>query len=337
MATLSTRIQLRTDTIDNWENPSSITLKYGEIAIAKKDDDIAEIRIGTGDGQWSDALQLGLNATQTTTISDLISTATDPLLASQDFADLSNAIGLSAASATNKVVTQDDIKDLAGAMHFRGAVTPTEGETDQQALARVITDPASGDFAIITTTSREFVYNGTEWIELGAEELYATKAQVSVDIATANGEANQYTDNAVAALSADRFALSADVTPANISSAIGLGNYAKTTALDSYVLTSRTVVGKALSGDVTASDISSAIGLSSYALSDDVNAEITNAMASAILSAVNASEGTASDLSNTITIYGTRAYAENIAQEKVDALSNSILVLACGDAFSNAN
>ena len=107
--------------------------------------------------------------------------------------------------------------------------------------------------------------------------------------------------------------MNANVTASDISSAIGLGNYAKTTALDSYVLTSRTVVGKALSGDVTASDISSAIGLSSYALSDDVNAEITNAMASAILSAVNASEGTASDLSNTITIYGTRAYAENIA------------------------
>lgn len=43
------------------------------------------------------------------------------------FNSISTTIGLDAASESNKVVTLSDIADLAGAMHFRGAVTPTEG------------------------------------------------------------------------------------------------------------------------------------------------------------------------------------------------------------------
>ena len=103
----------------------------------------------------------------------------DNYMLTATFNALSNTIGLSAATAENPVVTMDDIKDLAGAMHFRGAITPNEGETDLEALAREITDPASGDVAIITTTSKEYVYNGESWIELGDEVLYATKAEVS--------------------------------------------------------------------------------------------------------------------------------------------------------------
>lgn len=100
-------------------------------------------------------------------------------LAKSEFADLSNEIGLSAASASNPVVTKNDIGDLAGAMHFRGAITKYEGETDAEAIARVITDPAAGDVVIITDSSKEYVYNGSAWIELGDEALYATKAEVA--------------------------------------------------------------------------------------------------------------------------------------------------------------
>ena len=103
-----------------------------------------------------------------------LNTISSDYLKATDFAALSNDTGLSAASASNPVVTKNDIADLAGAMHFRGAVSdPSE-----------ITDPAAGDIIIIPSTSKEYVYNGTEWIELGDEVLYATKAEV----ATISGE-----------------------------------------------------------------------------------------------------------------------------------------------------
>ena len=64
-----------------------------------------------------------------TTKTTLNNVSSDYLKAS-DFRSISADIGLDAASSTNKVATLSDIADLAGAMHFRGAVTPNEGETD---------------------------------------------------------------------------------------------------------------------------------------------------------------------------------------------------------------
>ena len=66
------------------------------------------------------------------------------------------------------------VADLAGAMHFRGVVTKNEGESDLEALARVITDAENGDIAIIGV--KEYVYNGSVWQELGDESIYLTIA-----------------------------------------------------------------------------------------------------------------------------------------------------------------
>lgn len=52
-----------------------------------------------------------------------LNTVSSDYLKATDFAALSNEIGLSAASGSNQVVTKKDIADLAGAMHFKGAVT----------------------------------------------------------------------------------------------------------------------------------------------------------------------------------------------------------------------
>lgn len=52
-----------------------------------------------------------------------LNTVSSDYLKATDFATLSNDTGLSAASASNPVVTKNDIADLAGAMHFKGAVT----------------------------------------------------------------------------------------------------------------------------------------------------------------------------------------------------------------------
>lgn len=104
-------------------------------------------------------------------------TALDAKLAKTEFADLSVEIGLDAASASNKVVTKKDIADLTGAMHFKGAVESLDG----------IASAKPGDVVIITSTSKEYVYNGSakapysvdNWVELGDEVLYATKAEVA--------------------------------------------------------------------------------------------------------------------------------------------------------------
>jgi hypothetical protein len=93
-----------------------------------------------------------------------------------DFNALSNEIGLNEANASNKVVTMKDIASLNGAMHFKGAF---------ENLSDVIS-ASGGDVVIISSTSKEYVYNGNEesyssayWVELGDESLYATHNDVS--------------------------------------------------------------------------------------------------------------------------------------------------------------
>ena len=103
----------------------------------------------------------------------------DEFMLTVDFNELSNEIGLSAANLNNKIVTQNDISSLVGAMHFRGVVERQEEETDYEAIQRAIYDPQPGDVAIMQDNYKEYVYNGTNWVELGDEALYATKAEVS--------------------------------------------------------------------------------------------------------------------------------------------------------------
>lgn len=57
------------------------------------------------------------------------------------------------------------VAGLAGAVHFRGIVTSLSE----------ITDPKSGDMAIVGV--KEYIYNGTEWQELGDEGAYVVKEE----------------------------------------------------------------------------------------------------------------------------------------------------------------
>lgn len=52
---------------------------------------------------------------------------------------------------------------LAGAVHFRGIVESTEA----------VTEPKSGDMCIVGV--KEYIYNGTDWQELGDEGAYVAK------------------------------------------------------------------------------------------------------------------------------------------------------------------
>ena len=246
-----------------------------------------------------------------------LNTVSSDYVKATDFAALSNEIGLSAANASNQVVTKKDIADLAGAMHFRGAVTPNEGETDLQALTRVITDPASGDVAIITSTSKEYVYNGTSWIELGDEVLYATKAEVSAYAlkteaaqmsAFAYSEASAYTDNSIKGL---------DVA-ANEAGNENAGFVTVVTEADGKVAVTKKTIE--LSDITDVANIPENIGLSNYALSADVTTLVSDTSATLV--------GESSDASSANTIYGAKKYAD----DKVSELSNGFLILDCGNS-----
>lgn len=75
--------------------------------------------------------------------------------------------GAIADSSSEDLVTAAQVKAYAagvvGAMHFRGAVESTGA----------ITDPASGDICLVGT--KEYVYNGTEWVLFGDESAYDVK------------------------------------------------------------------------------------------------------------------------------------------------------------------
>ena len=89
---------------------------------------------------------------------------------------------------TNKVVTENEIKDLSGAMHFIGTATVRDGETPTQALIRTFPTAKKGDVAIITDSSAEYVYVGDtaaveeDWHLIGDERTYATKAELEAHI-----------------------------------------------------------------------------------------------------------------------------------------------------------
>lgn len=69
-------------------------------------------------------------------------------------------------STQNYVVRKNDIADLAGAMHFEGIVKaiPPTGKYN------------AGDLVILEGTNKEYVFDGTNWLELGDEGTHATKA-----------------------------------------------------------------------------------------------------------------------------------------------------------------
>lgn len=71
---------------------------------------------------------------------------------------------------------KEQIKDLAGVMHFRGVVTKNEGEEDVDAITRTIKDPAAGDVVVITSNGKEYIYQGKAWEEIGDQNIYLTIA-----------------------------------------------------------------------------------------------------------------------------------------------------------------
>ena len=117
-------------------------------------------------------------------------------------------------ASTNKAATMTDVQNavsgLSGAMHYVGESTtdPSTGTATVEGHE----DWVSGD--VVTYQSKEYVYDGENWRELGDESSYAIKGSiVDADIA-ANANIAQ---SKIANLVTD---LAAKATPADITSAI---------------------------------------------------------------------------------------------------------------------
>ena len=73
---------------------------------------------------------------------------------------------------------QDTLDSISGALRFRGTVTtdPTSSTTP--------TDDGMGEFKkgdvlLNTANSKEFIYDGSNWVEIGSENIYAIKTEVN--------------------------------------------------------------------------------------------------------------------------------------------------------------
>lgn len=108
----------------------------------------------------------------------IIATFGDAVLKNVDTTFTEDSVNL-VTSAAIQAWVEEQIADLEGAMHFRGIVEKQNEETDAQAIARVITDPAAGDVVVIKGNGKEYIYNGSAWEEIGDQNIYLTIASAA--------------------------------------------------------------------------------------------------------------------------------------------------------------
>ena len=145
---------------------------------------------GAADDVTYDNTTSGMTAT---TVQDAIDelegglgTAAAANVATSAIQEESTDTGLVSAAQVATFVASE-ISGLEGAMHFVGVVNRQEGESDSQAIARVVTSPTAGDVIVMGDTAKEYIYDGTNWREVGDEGLYVQK---STTIAGVNLEDN---------------------------------------------------------------------------------------------------------------------------------------------------
>ena len=68
------------------------------------------------------------------------------------------------------------VSSLEGAMHFRGVINRTDDQSDLAAIGAAIAEPVSGDVVVMKDNSKEYIYNGTAWEELGDQTTHLTVA-----------------------------------------------------------------------------------------------------------------------------------------------------------------
>ena len=142
-------------------------------------------------------------------VASTLNTVSSDYVTATGFAALSNEIGLSAASSSNPVVTKNDIADLAGAMHFRGPVTPTDGQTDISAIEDYYDNEGLSPESAVTSANAytdEAIGNAIDDLSIGD---YATKAEVSTVSVELTGMVNS-TNEALASVAETLGTVSSD-------------------------------------------------------------------------------------------------------------------------------
>lgn len=105
-------------------------------------------------------------------ITDWKTEVTDKLAAKQNVLPFSDD---TQPTTTNYVVRKSDIENLAHGLHFRGEVT-TDPTTWADPGNNNGEEYVAGDIVILAGSTKEFVFNGTAWLELGDEGTHASKA-----------------------------------------------------------------------------------------------------------------------------------------------------------------
>jgi hypothetical protein len=108
-------------------------------------------------------------------VRSLIATFGDAVLKNVDTTFTEDSVNLVTSKAIQDWV-EEQIADIAGAMHFRGIIEKQAEESDADAIARVIDDPAAGDVVVIKGNGKEYIYQGTAWEEIGDQNIYLTIA-----------------------------------------------------------------------------------------------------------------------------------------------------------------
>lgn len=73
---------------------------------------------------------------------------------------------------------QDTLDNISGALRFRGTVT-TDPTSSTSAPNDDMGEFRKGDVLLNTANSKEFIYDGSKWVEIGSENIYAIKTEVN--------------------------------------------------------------------------------------------------------------------------------------------------------------
>lgn len=220
--------------------------------------------------------------------------------------------GLVSAEQVAAFVAQE-IAGLEGAMHFRGVITRQEGETDAQAIARVITDPEAGDVVCMSDTASEYVYDGTAWREVGDETQFVKK---TTTIAGVDLQDNITKTELLTALNV------ADGAQVNVIESVKVNGSALTP--DGNKAVNVTVAEGATNGTVAVNGSDVAVhGLGSAAYTASTAYDAAGSAATAKSEVI----GESTDTSSANTIYGAKAYADastaSVSESDIRALFSS--------------
>ncbi len=107
-------------------------------------------------------------------------TAVEQIITSGEGANNTNSTIPTTLALTTWLEAQ--IQGLTGAMHFAGVTDPEAGETFDARIAALYgaKSPEAGDIVIDGT--KEYVYDGSAWKELGDEGTYATKSELETAV-----------------------------------------------------------------------------------------------------------------------------------------------------------